>query len=198
MILRPILLDAGHGGFINGKYDTERIYPGGKQYHEDINDYIYEGLVNRTIRDLTAHYLRNKFKVQNEIIYVSNGSVDVSLAYRIKFINKNPQGLLVSIHCNAGRGTGYEVFTSPGHTGSDEVANVFEREFEGANLESRWRGKKESNFAVLRKTKCIAILTENLFMDSIEDRRKLQNEIYLKKIALWHATSINSCVAEGI
>jgi N-acetylmuramoyl-L-alanine amidase len=39
--------------------------------------------------------------------------------------NTNKKCFLVSIHSNAGGGTGWEVWTSVGETKSDEIASIF-------------------------------------------------------------------------
>ena len=44
--MKPLLIDYGHGGLINGEYQT----PGGKQYtHTDVDPplTLYEGVSNR-------------------------------------------------------------------------------------------------------------------------------------------------------
>jgi N-acetylmuramoyl-L-alanine amidase len=48
----------------------------------------------------------------------------------------------------------------------------------------------DSNFAILRDTKCPAVLTENLFMDNAEDCRYLLSDEGKEAIVKIHVQSI--------
>lgn len=114
---------------------------------------------------------------------------DVSLTERVRRVNQycNDYGasnvVVVSIHINAaGNGTqwmtarGFSVFTSKGKTKSDELATMMceeaEKNFKGHNIRKDYSDGDadwEANFAVLKNTKCTAIITENFFMDNKKD-----------------------------
>jgi N-acetylmuramoyl-L-alanine amidase len=84
--------------------------------------------------------------------------------------------LLVSIHNNAatGRASGWEIHTCLGKSKSDEYATIFWNEAKtilpmGTKMRGDWTDGDadwDSNFAILRDTKCAAVFTENLFMDN--------------------------------
>ena len=77
-----------------------------------------------------------------------------------------------SIHANAGKGTGWEVFYTRGAITSQKIASVFSEEVtsrHGTDFPFRNRGLKCDPLFILKHTDCPAILTENLFMDTRGD-----------------------------
>ncbi|KAA6320447.1 hypothetical protein EZS27_029783 [termite gut metagenome] len=108
--------------------------------------------------------------------------------------------LLVSIHNNAtnGKARGWEIHTYLGKSKSDEYADVFWYEAKrllpvDTKMRGDWTDKDadwDSNFAILRDTKCPAVLTENLFMDNEEDCRYLLSEEGKSTIVAIHVESI--------
>jgi len=104
-----------------------------------------------------------------------------TLSERAAFANKVGADLFVSIHINAGGGTGYE---SHVHPGASEATLAIAASihftmaaFYGENG-FRDRGLKRSNFAVLRETNMPAVLLENLFIDSIVDAEFLKLNVH--------------------
>lgn len=133
---------------------------------------------------------------------------DVSLAERCRRANAiydaNKDAFLVSIHANAGMGTGWEVWTSKGKTKSDAYASIFMEEAERELKEFKMRkdytdgdSDKEEQFYILRHTKCPAVLTENLFMDTERDCRFLMSEVGRERIADMHYKAIKRIVNNG-
>ena len=133
---------------------------------------------------------------------------DISLAERVRRVNdlcdKHLGCFLVSIHANAGMGTGWEVWTSKGKTKSDEYATIFMEEAERELKEFKMRkdytdgdSDKEEQFYILRHTKCPAVLTENLFMDTERDCRFLMSEDGRERIADLHFKAIKRIVNHG-
>lgn len=166
------ILDNGHSGMINGNYLTP-----GKRSPNWSRGILYEGMFNRWIVNAVMKeldYLRIPY------FHVSPELTDISLSERVKRANdyhrqSRNKGYLVSIHANAGRGTGWEVFTSPGQTKSDEIAEHFIDRFCPAmpikhrKDTSDGDGDKEAQFYILTKTVCPAILIECGFMDHPKD-----------------------------
>jgi N-acetylmuramoyl-L-alanine amidase len=106
----------------------------------------------------------------------------------------------LSIHSNAGGGTGFEVFTSPGQTKSDKVANVFCDNYKRFFPDFKFRAgyadgdaDKEADFYVLRKTDCPALLVENLFFDNRSEAEFLLSESGQRQIADCLLHSIKEC-----
>jgi len=169
------LIDPGHGGIINGKYQTE-----GKRSPEFDGKILYEGVFNREVANSIKAYC-NEFKIDSVII--PDGEKDTSLFKRVQIANKLAKTnncIYISIHANAGGGTGFEIFTSPGETKSDPIASdlykIFEKEFPELKPRKDYSDNdpdKEAPFYVLTKTNCPAILVECAFMDTYEPDWKL-------------------------
>ena len=95
---------------------------------------------------------------------------------------------------------GWCVFTSPGKTKSDTLATYLYNEAKAIlppdnkyYVRSDWSDKDpdyEANFYVLTKTKCPAVLTENLFYDNKDDLAFLTSEEGKKKIVEIHVNGI--------
>lgn len=194
------ILDAGHGGIIDGVYQTDGkrspVWPDGRQ--------LFEGEFNRDIVDRVATLLDF---VNVDYIKLIDTQKDISLKTRKNKANKifvqDPRAVLVSIHANAGGGTGWEVFTSPRQTPSDIIAKIFyevhEEDFSMLKFRADWSDDdpdKEAKFYMLTKTKCPAILTENFFMDTLNpDCELLMSEIGRDRIAMAHYRAILKCEA---
>ena len=174
--MKTWLIDAGHGGSINGVYQT---YPNKMHSHSD-NEIFYEGVSNRIIKKLLTRRLSDEGIPH---IDISPSELDISLANRVKVANiyseQYKDCVLVSLHSNAGGGTGFEVWTSVGQTDSDKYANIlseqlindfdipFRADTQDGDLD------KESAFYILKWTQCPAILPECLFFDNYSDYKKL-------------------------
>lgn len=164
-----ILIDAGHG------IDT----PGKRSPDGTFQEYLW----NRQVADLVLARLRASGIDADLVVTETN---DISLRTRAMRVNKVCDRLgasnviLVSIHANAaGNGmfwstaTGWECHTSPGKTKSDDLAEAFYDSFSRAFPDKRMRkdfsdgdSDKESNFYILTKTRCPAVLLENFFYDN--------------------------------
>lgn len=184
-----IIIDNGHGEDTAGKRSP--IWSDGKQLME------YE--FNRDIAQRIAY--RCKMNGIPFVLLVPEAR-DISLTERVSRANdiymKHPRAVVLSIHANAGGGTGYEVYTSKGNTRSDTYATILieeaERELGG---EFRMRKDmtdgdldKESQFTILAKTLCPAMLSECLFMDTERDCRFLMTEEGRERIANFHFKAI--------
>jgi len=192
-----VFLDAGHGGLDkDGKYTTapSKMYQHSKGAFHD-GRYFYEGVWNRTLTNRVAAKL-SKLGICN--ILVSHEYVDVSLEYRVDLANwyhRNfRQGLYISNHANAsgsGAARGFEVYTSPGATASDKVA-----EFHWENVKALLGDRisyrpdtsdgdhdKEARFFVLVRTVMPAILVEHLFFDNYDDATLLMDDEIVERFA---------------
>ena len=171
-----VLLDNGHGGLINGNYTTP-----GKRKDWGAQGIIYEGEFNRAIVNGIIEQL-----TLLKIPYVNLAPEywDVRLETRVRRANLYPanDSFYLSVHSNAGGGHGSEFFTSPGSTRSDAMATTFgiefKREFPDRRLRTDYSDgdlDKERRFYVLTKTKMPAVLTENFFMDNLEEFQSILN-----------------------
>lgn len=102
--------------------------------------------------------------------------------------------VFISVHINAGGGTGFEsyIHDSAGAT-TIALQNMIHNEVLAAMRQFGSitdRGKKRANFSVLRETNMDAVLTENLFIDSVSDSNKLKDEAFLKAVGEAHARGV--------
>lgn len=191
---KVVVIDCGHGAInpITGKYVTpgkrSPIWPDGSIY--------YEGVGNRAIGKKLA-----KLLVENGITayYTVNPDDyrDISLDRRCAIANniyaKNKNTILISIHSNASdneKANGTEVFTAPGKSISDKIADIYLKKFKEVFPNIRLRtdnsdgdGDKEANFAMVKGTKCPAILVESMFHTNRFECAILQSEEGKNKIA---------------
>lgn len=183
-----VIIDNGHG--INTAGKRSPVWPDGSQ--------LFEYEFNRDIAKQLSRAL-DAYGIENILIVPE--IEDIPLKERVKRINayykENPDSFLVSIHANAGGGTGWEVFTSKGETKSDKLADSFAMCAEISLPNFRIRkdmtdgdSDKEANFYILRNTICPAVLTENLFMDTKKDCDFIMNEKGRLEIVELHLNAI--------
>jgi len=159
---RLIVLDPGHGGADPGA--------------------VGNGLVEKNITLELARRVQGKLAHLADVMLTRNSDVFISLSDRADRANKQKADLFVSLHVNAGGGTGFESYicraASPG---SIEMQNIIHKEvaayYTGAGLPDR--GKKRADFAVLKQTAMPAVLLENLFVDHKTDAQKLKDLAFL-------------------
>ncbi|MDD5013560.1 MAG: N-acetylmuramoyl-L-alanine amidase [Atribacterota bacterium] len=185
------ILDSGHGGLINGKYQTPS-----KMFKHADGSVAMEGVINRQVKEA----LKSKMRASNLVFYdVTNTERDISLKQRVSAANdlifkKSEYKLLyLSIHSNASNGhngTGFEVWTSPGQTKSDQYAQLCAEQIRTDFKYWRFRADKsdgdldkESKFYVLVHTRMPAILVELLFFDNPEDWDAIRTPEYIDRIS---------------
>ena len=170
-----VYLDPGHGGSDSGA--------------------VGNGLQEKNLTLDIALRTRTLLQARGATVRMSRTSdIARSLDWRVQDANAWGANLFVSIHINAGGGTGFESYryTSTGSgtvnahnilhpavlSGMRSVASVTDR------------GKKTANFYVLRYTSMSAILTENLFIDRASDAALLSRADFRAGIARGHSNGI--------
>ena len=115
---------------------------------------------------------------------VDNSSLNASISKRAQISNTNKCDLFVSIHCNAGGGTGTETYAYTEHSEGYKLAKYVNNAII-EKLPLKNRGVKVANFGVLRLTSCPAILVETAFIDNYADSLLLQNskDLFAQAIA---------------
>ncbi len=191
-----VFLDAGHGGIgPDGNYTTAP----GKQYQHQRGrfhqgNWFLEGVWNRALTRLVMSKLQH---LGIPYYPVFHEYADWPLQYRVDLANWYHQnyrrGFFISNHANAsGLGArGYEVYTSPGVTTSDRIANwhwEHTRALLGDRITMRADQSdgdydKEARFFVLTKTVMPAILVEHLFFDQYEDALLLMDPEIIDRFA---------------
>ena len=170
-----VLLDNGHGGLINGEYQT----PGKRSPVWDDGSQLFEGEFNRSI---VARIVESLTSLIIPYVIIAPETRDVKLSTRVKRANEiqDEPCFYLSVHSNAGGGNGFEVFTSPGETTSDKIATIFGEEYKKTFPQKKLRTDysdgdldKEAAFTVIKKTRMPAVLTENFFMDNEEECKEI-------------------------
>ena len=109
-----------------------------------------------------------------------------SLTERCNYANSADADCFVSVHINAGGGTGFESYVyTPAGTEAIALQKAIHESCTayGAQHGIVDRGKKTAAFTVLAKTDMPACLLELLFIDTAKDAALLKDEIYLNGIA---------------
>lgn len=187
-----ILVDNGHGADTAGKRS-----PDGK-----LLEYAWtREIAERIVAELSCRGYDAELVTPEE--------TDVPLGERARRVNDEcgrvgaANVVLVSVHVNAaGNGQwmsarGWSAYTSKGNTRSDELATLLyaaaaehlsgqkmRKEFSDGDAD--W----EENFYILRKTKCAAVLTENMFMDNKQDVEYLLSENGKRAVVKTHVDAL--------
>ena len=188
-----IFIDNGHGLMTAGKRSPDG------QFREP---FYNREIAKRVVSDLRDRGLDAELLVPEDD--------DISLAERVRRVNAacfllgKQNVILVSIHVNAaGNGskwlnaTGWSVYTCKGQTVSDKLAECLcqaaIKNFPGHRIRTDMSDGDmdwEEGFYILRKSLCVAVLTENFFMDSISDLEYLQSRAGKQAVVDTHVEGI--------
>mgnify|MGYP003487805949 CR=1 FL=1 len=205
-----ILIDNGHGIQTKGKRS-----PDGK-----LLEYAYtRELARRIVSILKARGYDSELLVPEDD--------DIPLSERVRRVNEicltyepscpaptgHPDVILISLHINAAgdgtkwmNATGWSCYTCKGQTESDRLADCLYKAAEqilknqvirtdyARDGDPDW----EENFYILRKTPCVAVLSENYFMDNKSDLEYLQNQTGKQAIIDTHVEGIEEWIESNI
>ena len=187
------IFDPGHGGLVDGKYQTA-----GKRSPKFADGKVlFEGVNNRdNVQRIMKAFIDNGL----ECVDVVDSEKDVSLIERVKKANKlskDRKCVYISIHSDANgdgvkwdQASGMSVYTSKGQTKSDIFASiVIDELYNKFTSTIKWRtnntdGDKdqEENFYVLNNTDCPAILCELGFHTNEAETKRMMTLDYKNKI----------------
>lgn len=176
-----ICIDAGHN---HSGCDTGAMANGLKE--QDITFQIASLLKNKLEKAGMKTVMTRERQTQN-----LGTSVSESIAKRAALSNREGCDYFVSIHCNAGGGTGTEVLVVKKGGKAEQLAEKILGCLTSL-LPLRNRGVKEANLGVLRDTVCPAVLVETAFLDHHGDAS------LLKQRASDFAQAIFSGIAEQL
>lgn len=188
-----IFIDNGHGLMTAGKRSPDGLFR--------------EPFYNREIARRVVSDLRDR-GLDAELLVPEDD--DISLAERVRRVNTacfllgKRNVILVSIHVNAaGNGskwlnaTGWSVYTCKGQTESDKLAECLcqaaIKNFPGHRIRTDMSDGDmdwEEGFYILKMSLCVAVLTENFFMDSRSDLEYLQSRAGKQAVVDTHVEGI--------
>ncbi|HGU6173219.1 TPA: N-acetylmuramoyl-L-alanine amidase [Escherichia coli] len=164
-----IFLDPGHGG-----KDPGAVANGLKE-----KDITLE--ISKMIRQyLLDNYTNIEVRLSREF------DAFLDLSDRAEKANTWGADIFISVHINAGGGTGFESFRHPNASDkTSSIQTIIHREVANFFKDKGFidRGIKTANYAVLRETKMAAVLLENLFIDNPRDAAFLKEEANRQAIA---------------
>lgn len=187
-----ILIDNGHGADTKGKRS-----PDGR-----LLEYKY----TREIASRIEAELKAKGYDAERIVPEEH---DIPLEERVRRVKEqcgrlgSSNVVMISVHCNAAgnggwmKARGWSAYTSKGETKSDKLASLLYEEaevnFTGHKIRKDYSDGDpdwEENFYVLRKTPCVAVLTENFFQDNKDDVAYLLSDDGRNAIVKTHVNGI--------
>lgn len=182
-----IVLDPGHGGKDVGTYSE-----GPSVYHEKF--------LNLSTANMVKNYL---VQMGYEVAMTRSNDTFIALGERAEFANKKKPALFVSIHYNSApskEAEGVEIFyyrAKNDKNRSDESKSLATAILQKIlkNTEAKSRGVKHGDLAVIRQTDMPAVLVEGGFLTNKEEREKLGDASYLKRLALGIAQGIDAYAA---
>ena len=169
-----LYLDIGHGGSDSGA--------------------IGNGLKEKDLTLKIGKKINELLKSYDGITVKMSRSTDKTLSLRQRTNEANSWGadLLLSIHINAGGGTGFESFIYNGSVqkNTPKLQNNVHSEIMKVLKGVRDRGKKKANYHMLRESKMPALLTENMFIDTKKDADQLKKQSFINQVAQGHVNGI--------
>src|SRR5690625_4268556 len=170
--MTKIYIDAGHGGNDPGASGN--------------------GLREKVLTLTIAKKVRDLLKGRATVRMSRTNDKTLSLSQRTNDANNWGADYFLSIHINAGGGTGYEDFIYNGNVSNKTktIRDTIHAEIIKQIPDVNNRGKKTANFAVVRQSLMPSMLTENLFIDTKADAVLLKSNAFLNKVAKGHANGI--------
>lgn len=162
-----IVIDPGHGG-----NDPGAVANGLKE--KDLN----LDIAKRVKKYLGGYQVQVKMTREDDR--------NLALNERAQLANAWGAGYYISLHINAGGGTGFESYA---HQNANAAAIARQKQIHDVVMKYYRehgfvdRGTKRANFAVLRETEMSAILLENLFIDTVKDANSLRNPTFRDGLA---------------
>jgi len=192
------ILDNGHGGIIDGEYQT----PGKRSPKWEDGTQLFEGEFNRAV---VKRIIKLCDEAGIECINLVDTEKDLSLRWRTDKANDifrerqqsdGKKCIYVSVHANGftkESAHGWSVYTTVGETKSDKIAQILHEKAKAEFPTHKMRmdsrdgdADKEANFWVLRKVVMPSILSENFFMTNREESKLLLSEEGRDRIAKIH------------
>ncbi|TSB47016.1 N-acetylmuramoyl-L-alanine amidase [Alkalicoccobacillus porphyridii] len=164
-----IFIDPGHGGRDSGA----------------IGNGLQEKNITLQISQCIRDYLLSDYH-NVEVNMSRTSDTFVSLSDRSRKANQWSADYFVSIHINAGGGTGFESYVHSSRVQRTVSLQTIIHKLIMSHVNVVDRGRKSANFAVLRHTSMPAILTESAFIDHTRDAENLKRIAFIRQVARGH------------
>ncbi|MEK4449948.1 N-acetylmuramoyl-L-alanine amidase [Paenibacillus sp. FSL L8-0506] len=177
--MKKVWIDAGHGGKDPGA--------------------VANGLKEKDIVLSVALEIKKRLETNYDgvqVLLTRSTDVFLELKERTNLANKAGADILVSIHGNAGGGSGgFETFRyTKASAASVALQNVLHTAIMNTLNKVAVgvinRGQKSDNLHMVRESKMPAVLTENLFLDVATDAAKLKKDAVIQAIIEGHVIGI--------
>lgn len=174
-----LVLDAGHGGHDSGA--------------------IGYGLKEKSIAlDIVKGIKLGLEKYGNiKVILTRTNDTYLTLEQRVQIEKKVKANMYVSVHLNAGGGTGFESYIDDRLDNRSRTVkrqrvlhDAIMKELHKVDKTLANRGTKKANLYVVRNTNSDAVLTENLFIDTKKDTNLLKQHKTIQAIINGHVKGI--------
>ncbi|WP_081756868.1 N-acetylmuramoyl-L-alanine amidase [Gorillibacterium massiliense] len=185
MPMKIVVIDPGHGmtdpGTVSGTLKEKDLTLG----------------ISRKIADFLQGRADVRLTRNDDTTFSADKTQDLSA--RADFANKLPADFFLSVHINAGGGSGFESYTYNGTTDAetDRISGIVHAHVAAAFTAQGLpdRGRQRSDFAVLRLTKMPAMLAEYGFIDNAADAALLASDAFLTEAARATADGIAEALA---
>ncbi|SDM17038.1 N-acetylmuramoyl-L-alanine amidase [Bacillus sp. OK048] len=171
--------DKGHGGTDPGA----------------VGNGLQEKVLTRKIVEYAMAFLDAHYIVEQRCS--RSGDESKTLKQRTDDANSWGANLLVSVHINSAASASANGFESHIYPNAGVATVSFQNMLHAEIMQvmrafgvTNDRGKKQSNFHMLRESKMVACLTENLFIVNAYDANRLKQEEFLKAVGEAHARCV--------
>ena len=165
---------------------TYNVHGGHNSIVPGANKYLNEVTEDRSVKDKLIGYLRASGHTVYDCTDDSGTTQSANLSNIVRKCNSHSADLNISIHLNAGGGTGTEVLYYPGSAEGQAMAAKVSAKIASAFGWKDRGAKGRSDLYVLKNTKAVAILVECCFVDSQADA------------AAWSADKCAKAIVEAV
>lgn len=161
------------------------VHGGHNSHVTGASKYLNELTEDRKVKDEVIRLLKAQGHTVYDCTDDSGTTQNANLSNIVKKCNAHSVDLDISIHLNAGGGTGVEAYIYPNSSAKDEATRICSKVSSALGIKNR--GVKDgSNLYVVRNTNAPAVLVECCFVDSTTDKDH------------WDANKCAKAIVEGI
>lgn len=161
------------------------VHGGHNSHVTGASKYLNELTEDRKVKNEVIRLLKAQGHTVYDCTDDAGTTQNANLSNIVKKCNAHSVDLDISIHLNAGGGTGVECWIYPNSSSKDEATRICSKVSSALGIKNRGV-KTSTSLYVLKSTKAPAVLVECCFVDSTTDRDK------------WDANKCAKAIVEGI